>query len=497
LVRIFVEWVPTGRVPPGSVVVCGSATHLADVGISKYARDFVEANRKVFGKFRGEVIFTHGAFIFLGGADDPPLLRATAELLGWLKEAGRDSEMLTATLGKMWGEILKGGVGEQPGYGIRITLPCSTTEFTEKRWVSSGWPYLPNGVNPATPENEDAIVSTMMQEISNKFAIPMSRPAPPSRLSGRGTGEFRFVIVGSSHAIRLAEALKKTGALTVLAAKPGWRISKAAVEDLVKLTSECLDAAGKSAGEDFFIFQLFDNSFHMARSEECTYLPHSKDSNGRYHVFGEAVLAPRDTQFEMFRTCIPILKQAAGKNSVMLAPLPRYLYSSCCEDPEHVAGLDSPNHRGKMRDEVDSARQHLKDFAWSCGIRNAKALNPGRSLMESAALEEEEDRHLWLADPVHPSEDAYGIIAKMIVEHANSIKGNGLKRKGQHDHTESNKKIKMMPPTWRGASYNRDSHLHRPPTRGRGYYGARGLGRPKDSGFQSNGGRAQWRRRAY
>jgi hypothetical protein len=150
-----------------------------------------------------------------------------------------------------------------------------------------------------------------------------------------------------------------------------------------------------------------------------------------------------------------------------------------------------------MRDEVDSARQHLKDFAWSCGIRNAKALNPGRSLMESAALEEEEDRHLWLADPVHPSEDAYEIIAKMIVEHANYTKGYGMKRKGQHDPTASNKKIKMMPPTWRGVSYTRDSHLHRPPARGRGYQGGRGLGWSRGSGFQRNGGRGQWKRRAY
>jgi hypothetical protein len=90
---------------------------------------------------------------------------------------------------------------------------------------------------------------------------------------------------------------------------------------LVSQTAEQLDAAGKSSGDNIFIFPLFDNSFHMARSEECICLPHSKDSSGRYHVYGEAVLAPRDTQFEMFRTCIPILKMASGKNSIILAPL--------------------------------------------------------------------------------------------------------------------------------------------------------------------------------
>jgi hypothetical protein len=64
-------------------------------------------------------------------------------------------------------------VGEQAGYDIRVTLPSSTTEFTGKKWVSSGWPYLPNGVIPADPECEDAIVSTMRKEICAKFAITM------------------------------------------------------------------------------------------------------------------------------------------------------------------------------------------------------------------------------------------------------------------------------------------------------------------------------------
>jgi hypothetical protein len=235
----------------------------------------------------------------------------------------------------------------------------------------------------------------------------------------------------------------------------------------------------------------------MARSDECIYLPHSKDSNGKFHVYGEAVLAPRDTQFEMFRTCIPILKQASGKNSIILAPLPRYLYSRCCEDPDHVAGLESPNHRGKMRDDVDNARQHLKDFAWSCGIRNVKAMNPGRSLMESSVLEDEEDRHMWLADPVHPSGNAYEVIAKMIIDQANSMKGQGTKRKGQQDSSATSKRIKMVPQSSRGIPYKRDSYPHRPPTRGRGYQGGRGLGWSRGPGSQRNCGRGQWKRRAY
>jgi hypothetical protein len=37
-------------------------------------------------------------------------------------------------------------------------------------------------------------------------------------------------------------------------------------------------------------------------------------------MYREAVLASRDSQFEMFPACLPLLKMAAGK--IILTPLP-------------------------------------------------------------------------------------------------------------------------------------------------------------------------------
>jgi hypothetical protein len=92
-----------------------------------------------------------------------------------------------------------------------MTLPSSTKDFTEKKWVNLGWLYLLNGVIPADPECVEAIVASMMKEIGSKFAITMGQPAPPLRLSGRGAGETRYIVVGASHATGLAEAFQITG----------------------------------------------------------------------------------------------------------------------------------------------------------------------------------------------------------------------------------------------------------------------------------------------
>jgi hypothetical protein len=72
--------------------------------------------------------------------------------------------------------------------------------------------------------------------------------------------------------------------------------------------------------DDICVFQQFEKSFHIARSDECVYLPHSKDASERYHVFNNAVLAPRDSQFKMFCACLLLLKKAEGKRAIILAP---------------------------------------------------------------------------------------------------------------------------------------------------------------------------------
>jgi hypothetical protein len=128
-----------------------------------------------------------------------------------------------------------------------------------------------------------------------------------------------------------------------------------------------------------------------------------------------------------------------------MAPLPRYLYARCCEDKDHVAGLESPDHRAKMREEVERSRQHLKDFAWTCGMRNTKVLNHGKTMVESTALEEDDDRHLWSNDPVHPASSAYEMIAGMLIEQAGALKGGGNKGKGGAMTEQSNKRPKISP----------------------------------------------------
>jgi hypothetical protein len=74
LINVVTETVPKVAVPPGRVLACGSASHLAAVGFSANGEDFVEASRNIFGRFPGRGNFHARSFV-LGGVEDPPPLK--------------------------------------------------------------------------------------------------------------------------------------------------------------------------------------------------------------------------------------------------------------------------------------------------------------------------------------------------------------------------------------------------------------------------------------
>jgi hypothetical protein len=81
---------------------------------------------------------------------------------------------------------------------------------------------------------------------------------------------------------------------------------------------------------------------------------------GKYHVQGDAIIVPASTQTEIFKMVLPILNAAKSFNTVLVGPLPRYLYASCCRDKDHVTNLRKDDYRSKMRADCDMARQKLR-----------------------------------------------------------------------------------------------------------------------------------------
>jgi hypothetical protein len=134
------------RVPPGSVLLIFSASHLLNVGLAQYATDLIEGIKLIMGKFKRETIVQPLPTIFLDGTDNEELIRATMELNEWtvdyfgstdnfLEEANKTAREVLADLGE--------GNVKTPD-SRRYVLPANTPNG-KRVWSSGGvdsraWP---------------------------------------------------------------------------------------------------------------------------------------------------------------------------------------------------------------------------------------------------------------------------------------------------------------------------------------------------------------------
>jgi hypothetical protein len=72
------------RMPPGSVLLIFSASHLLNVGLAQYTADLVEGIKTIEGKFGKETIVQPLPTIFLDGTDNEELIRTILELNEWV-----------------------------------------------------------------------------------------------------------------------------------------------------------------------------------------------------------------------------------------------------------------------------------------------------------------------------------------------------------------------------------------------------------------------------
>jgi hypothetical protein len=103
----------------------------------------------------------------------------------------------------------------------------------------------------------------------------------------------KLIFIGGSHAARMAAAAAGLGMDCVSLAKPGYRVTEAAIEQSVKALTEELS---KSDKRTVVIFHIFDNSvFFCAKEDGSRTLP-VRGKDGIYHVPGKLEFALRTTR---------------------------------------------------------------------------------------------------------------------------------------------------------------------------------------------------------
>ena len=397
--------------PMGSAVLIGSASHLSKVGISAYCEELVAVSKRLQFHFNGSVYVLPCPFILSTGSSDPELVRAYTELVSWLTNIlGKEVSFTPVAMDLSARRILCSASPTANSPTRRMLLPVSMSCNLKKVWAC-GASNLPTEAEAAGVEGEKEIVSTLIRELNARLASNLDPDVSYERTAISPCNKpEKFVVVGASHAGRTADALVRTGAIVFKVVVPGWRIMKQTVAKM----SDDLKLVLEEAGEDCtVVFQLFDANYYLAKSDEGGLLPIRKLVTGDYHVEGELSFAPKELQYSIFCTAKPLLEVAGGRRLILLTPLPRYLLSSCCSNPDHVSNMKEDSYRKDQELAVFECKKNVKDFCFRHGIRNVRVSSPWTAVKEIGD-------DVWF-DSVHLTKEGYTATAELLLRVASEL----------------------------------------------------------------------------
>jgi hypothetical protein len=211
LVDEFLRLLGNRRVPKGSVILLFSASHLADVGVSAYAEQLVEASEWLREKLGRETLVAPLPPVLLGGCTDPSLVRSLFKLftLSDSYYRGMEGYLEESTISALAAIKYLGTESKANWEERRIILPCR--DKGKQAWSSGGKDSraMPCSIRPLTVSMEIRVIGNIIKEIRSKLALDLDPTPRHERTVGaqsRPKKKTQYVVVGSSNARRTSKA---------------------------------------------------------------------------------------------------------------------------------------------------------------------------------------------------------------------------------------------------------------------------------------------------
>jgi hypothetical protein len=412
MVGTFLEIMGGLKVPVGSIIVISSMTHLLVEGLDAYTVAVVEQAARLVRAFRGGVIAVPGVPVMLAGSRCPVAVRVLYDFCQWLPAitvpdhggVGFMGSAARAVADTLLAEV---GDEQQASYGAAHLLPRDMNGF-KQRWYCSGGTSLKNGVAPLSPDKLKKIQLAIKLDLNVSFNLNLDpeSSSPVAKPTEDAYNKWRFVLVGASHAARLCDVMVGLNMVATTMGTASWFPNKRNCEKLEQDLKEFL--AGLEPDPDrttVVVFSPLDKSYFQARSEDGSYSPH-RCLDGVYHVDGDLVACPLEHLKFQFELLVPVFKTTGSAVKLLLGPIPRYIHSGCCSDPEHAPNRADEDFQEKIMDGLEKAKRTMRSLAFKHGLKDMKIINPGRIL---------ESGEFWGVDPVHPTVDGYRKLLDTII----------------------------------------------------------------------------------
>ena len=396
----------------GTVIMLGSVTHLARVGTAQYVSDWVRSRWWLRSRLGEDCVVLPAPPVLSGGLEGKSTIRALIETLHWFVSlTATETLLMRGILTHILSTQLQKGVGVLMNDRQTFQVPAGIDTKTHVSLVSVGWGARPGALPPLSKAAESILLKELTKLLNNSFGLGLCEHPLTERLlsdiRGAKLDDYllkRIVVVGGSHAARLAAALEREGAIVAQITEPGWRITSNAVKSVLeKLTA--LEPA-----PDCVIIQALENSAYFCLGEDGTMcLPTRSDVDNRYHVIGELRVATGEQTLALLRLMKPILSALPGSETYVISALPRYAHPDkpCCNAADHLVGR-GPALLERILVDLNSMKKNIRSFIYKEKLLRVKVVDP-IPLCEATNPDS-------YADPVHLATAAYGSIAANLLK---------------------------------------------------------------------------------
>jgi hypothetical protein len=444
LVGAFLDATRGYSLPAGSVVVLTSACHLAAVGTAAYVSDFVAARLRLLAAFSGSIEVIHGVPVLSSGCTDRALIRGFRDTSQWLTlvfGSGRDISRTRDTFLANTLEVAAvSGSPMAPDYGagssmtpaadkkkffspdpIVYLLPADLDGKEKNQTFKSSEQLLPNVILPVPHDVQTEIITTLIGELNEKFSTELASPVSQEDLDMpfdyvEACAGKRFIIIGASHASRLANALEDLELCVVDLSSPGWKLNSDSASNTAGQLEEIL--AEDNELQNVIVYLMFDNKSYIGINNSGSRREAEKSSvDGKYHIIGDLSIVDRAEFKPIFNLAVPLLRAGGNHQKIIVSPLLRYSSGRCCGDLDHISNFGREGYYTSLGEKLADIRAWIREFSHGKRIKNCKVLCPNR-LLEGGGGGDVSRRlaSYWRDDPVHLNSEGYQFLTMSFLE---------------------------------------------------------------------------------
>jgi hypothetical protein len=157
----------------------------------------------------------------------------------------------------------------------------------------------------------------LIGELNEKFSTELASPVLQGDLDMpfdyvEACAGKRFIVIGASHASRLANALEDLELCVVDLSLPGWKLNSDSASNTAGQLEEIL--AEDADLQNVIVYLMFDNKSYIGINNNGTRREAEKSSvDGRFHIIGDLSNVDRNEFKPIFNLAVPLL-QAGGNH---------------------------------------------------------------------------------------------------------------------------------------------------------------------------------------